>query len=183
MRRKPACLAGLHIGPSASAPQPREGGHRLCARPTRSLESCPCRPREGSVFEKCPFRPSALDVVGRCPQGVAHMGRDFLLHGFCKHVGVFPWVGGVRRARFGQPVPYSVLRTSKKVTTSELLLGTRPATFSRTRCAAFHRCLSAASPRDAARLRVVVRVLREWVFARSAPANPLRSRRPARACL
>merc|ERR1711924_143653 len=32
-------------------------------------------------------------------------------------------------------------------------------------------------PRDAARLRGVVRVLREWVLARSAPASPL-----ARAC-
>ena len=31
----------------------------------------------------------------------------------------------------------------------------------RTRCAAFHRCLSAASSRDAARLRGVLRVLRE----------------------
>ena len=40
-----------------------------------------------------------------------------------------------------------------------------------------HRCLSSASPRDAARLRGVVRVLREWVLARSAPASPL-----ARAC-
>ena len=45
------------------------------------------------------------------------------------------------------------------------------------RCAAFHRCSSAASPRDAARLRGGVRVLREWVLARSAPASPL-----ARAC-
>ena len=45
-------------------------------------------------------------------------------------------------------------------------------------CAAFHRCLSAASPRDAARLRGVLRVLREWVLARSAPASPL-----ARACV
>ena len=47
----------------------------------------------------------------------------------------------------------------------------------RPRCAAFHRCLSAAFPRDAARLRGGVRVLREWVLARSAPASPL-----ARAC-
>mmetsp|Transcript_74660 Transcript_74660/g.148371 ORF Transcript_74660/g.148371 Transcript_74660/m.148371 type:complete len:354 (-) Transcript_74660:168-1229(-) len=39
MRRKRACLAGLHIGPSASAPQLREGGHRPCARPTRSLDA------------------------------------------------------------------------------------------------------------------------------------------------
>ena len=39
MRRKRACLAGLHIGPSASAPQLREGGHRQCARPTRSLDA------------------------------------------------------------------------------------------------------------------------------------------------
>ena len=45
----------------------------------------------------------------------------------------------------------------------------------RPRCAAFHRCLSAAFPRDAARLRGGVRVLEEWVLARSAPA-------PARAC-
>ena len=45
------------------------------------------------------------------------------------------------------------------------------------RCAAFHRCLSTASPRDAARLRGVLRVLREWILARSAPASPL-----ARAC-
>ena len=47
----------------------------------------------------------------------------------------------------------------------------------RPRCAAFHHCLSAAFPRDAARLRGVLRVLREWVLARSAPASPL-----ARAC-
>ena len=38
-------------------------------------------------------------------------------------------------------------------------------------------CLSAASPRDAARLWGVVRVLREWGLARSAPSSPL-----ARAC-
>ena len=36
---------------------------------------------------------------------------------------------------------------------------------------------TAASPRDAARLRGVLRVLREWVLARSAPSSPL-----ARAC-
>ena len=35
-----------------------------------------------------------------------------------------------------------------------------------------HRCLSSASPRDAAMLRGVLRVLREWVLARSAPASP-----------
>ena len=57
-------------------------------------------------------------------------------------------------------------------------VGTRPEALSqKARCAAFHRCLSSASPRDAARLRGVVRVLREWVLARSAPASPL-----ARAC-
>ena len=41
------------------------------------------------------------------------------------------------------------------------------------RCAAFHRCLSAAFPRDAARLRGVLRVLREWILARCDPASPL----------
>ena len=55
---------------------------------------------------------------------------------------------------------------------------TIPATLSqKARCAAFHRCLSSASPRDAARLQVMLRVLLEWVLARSAPASPL-----ARAC-
>ena len=44
---------------------------------------------------------------------------------------------------------------------------------SKVRRAAFHRCMSAASPRDATRLRGGVRVLREWVLARSAPASPL----------
>ena len=48
----------------------------------------------------------------------------------------------------------------------------------RPRCAAFHRCLSAAFPRDAARLRGVLRVLREWVLF-----GLFRSRKPARACL
>ena len=42
---------------------------------------------------------------------------------------------------------------------------------------AHQRCLYSASPRDAARLRGGVRVLREWRLARSAPASPL-----ARAC-
>ena len=45
------------------------------------------------------------------------------------------------------------------------------------RCAAFHRCLSSASPRDASRLRGVLRVLGELVLAPCAPASPL-----ARAC-
>ena len=36
-----------------------------------------------------------------------------------------------------------------------------------------YRCLSSAFPGDAARLRGVVRVLREWCLARSAPASPL----------
>ena len=57
-------------------------------------------------------------------------------------------------------------------------VGTRSEALSqKARCAAFHRCLSAAFPCDAARLRGVVRVLREWFLARSAPASPL-----ARAC-
>ena len=43
--------------------------------------------------------------------------------------------------------------------------------------AAFHRCLFAASPRDAARSRGGLRVLREWVLARSVTASPF-----ARAC-
>ena len=40
------------------------------------------------------------------------------------------------------------------------------------RCATFHRCLTAASPRDAARLRAVLRVLHAWGLARSTPASP-----------
>ena len=46
----------------------------------------------------------------------------------------------------------------------------------KTRCA-FHAASPPPSPRDAARLRGVLRVLREWVLARSSPASPL-----ARAC-
>ena len=44
-------------------------------------------------------------------------------------------------------------------------------------CTEKHVGRTAAFPRDAARLRGVLRVLREWVLARSAPASPL-----ARAC-
>jgi hypothetical protein len=67
--------------------------------------------------------------------------------------------------------------TGTKVTTSQLL--ERVQKLSQKQGAPpFMCCLSSGTgPRDAARLRGVLRVLREWVLASSAPASPL-----ARAC-
>ena len=93
----------------------------------------------------------------------------------CKRQGVRPFAVGAL-PRPAKPKFTSAFNNSercpRKVATWEWRELSR-----RTRCAAFHRCLSAASSRDAARLRGVLRVLREWVLARSAPASPL-----ARAC-
>ena len=94
-------------------------------------------------------------------------------------MGVLRWVGGVCRARFGsssETPRLSItprLLTSKKYRTPLPLPKSQSSLSQKARCAAFHRCLSAAFPRDAARLRGGVRVLCEWGLARSAPASPL----------
>ena len=91
------------------------------------------------------------------------------------------WVGSVRRDLGPPAQPRGQPRGFLPVKSNDFgapVAGTCPEALSqKARCAAFHRRLSAASPRDAARLRGVLRVLREWVLARSAPASPL-----ARAC-
>jgi hypothetical protein len=108
--------------------------------------------------------------------------RIFFRAEFGKHVGVLRWVGGVCRARFGdssatpRPTPRLLFLPVKNNDIGAPGKGNVTSHSRRPRCAAFHRCLSAAFPRDAARLWGVVRVLRVGF-------GLFRSRKPARACL
>jgi hypothetical protein len=128
--------------------------------------------------------PPAKGALGGRPR----RGADFLRNGFGKYVGALRWVvcliGPEQRNPEATP---RLLYTSKKVTTSAPRIWQAPKkarwrepqklSRQKARCAAFHRCMSAASPRDAARLRGGVARAPRVGF------GPFRSRKPARACL